>query len=89
MFYKVSIAILSLCCGFLLYQNYHIANKLDHTYNGLVEAHRMLNESMITMGSMQEMIPNEIEIVSREVAREEGIKLFKEFSENLKKATGK
>ena len=80
---------LFLCCGFLFYQNYHLANKLDHTYNGVIEAHRMLNECMITMEAMQQMLPNEIETVSREVAREEGIKLFKEFSENLKKATGK
>ena len=49
----------------------------------------MLNECMITMEAMQQMLPNEIETVSREVAREEGIKLFKEFSENLKKATGR
>ena len=39
--------------------------------------------SMIMMDSMQQMLPDEIETVSREVAREEGIKLFKEFSENL------
>ena len=89
MFYKVSIAILSLCCGFLLYQNYHLTKKLDLTYNGVVEAHRILNESMIMMESMQQMLPDEIEAVSREVAREEGIKLFKEFAENFKKATGK
>ena len=35
------------------------------------------------MDSMQQMLPDEIKTVSREVAREEGIKLFKEFSENL------
>ena len=79
MFYKVSIAILSLCCGFLLYQNYHLTKKLDHTYNGVIEAHRILNESMIMMESMQQMLPDEIEAVSREVARQEGIKLFKEL----------
>ena len=38
---------------------------------------------------MQQMLPEEIEIVSREVAREEGLKLFKQFAENLNKATGK
>ena len=44
---------------------------------------------MIIMESMQQMLPDEIEAISREVSREEGIKLFKEFAENFKKATGK
>ena len=83
MFYKVSTVILFLCCTFLLYQNYHLEKKLDHTYTGVIEAHRMLTECMIMMDSMQQMLPDEIETVSRQVAREEGIKLFKEFSENL------
>ena len=43
----------------------------------------MLSDCMIMMDSMQQMLPDEIKTVSREVAREEGIKLFKEFSENL------
>ena len=44
---------------------------------------------MIMIDAMQQMLPDEIEAVSREVAREEGIKLFKEFAENFKKATEK
>ena len=89
MFHKVSTAILFLCCGFLFYQNHNLSDKLDHTYRGVIESHRALDNYMITMESMQQMLPEEIETVSREVAREEGLKLFKQFAENLNKATGK
>lgn len=80
---------LLLCCGFLFYQNYHLANKLDHTYRGVTESHRVLNECMMMVDGMKDLLPHEIETVSRKVAREEGLKLFKEFAENLNKATEK
>ena len=49
------------------------------------DMYRQVNDNSMTLDSIMEQVPPEVERISRKVAREEGIKLFKEFSENFNK----
>ena len=44
-----------------------------------------INDIHLMLESFVEMAPREMESIARQVSREEGIKLFKEFAANYKK----
>ena len=49
------------------------------------DIYRQVNDNSLILDSIMEQVPQEVERISRRVAKEEGIKLFKEFADNFKK----
>tara|TARA_B100001939_G_C16846120_1_gene575298 strand:+ start:112 stop:393 length:282 start_codon:yes stop_codon:yes gene_type:complete len=49
------------------------------------DIYRQVNDNSLILDSIMEQVPSEVERISRRVAKEEGIKLFKEFADNFKK----
>tara|TARA_Y100000361_G_scaffold122630_1_gene114945 strand:- start:421 stop:705 length:285 start_codon:yes stop_codon:yes gene_type:complete len=49
------------------------------------DIYRQVNDNSLILDSIMEQVPPEVEKISRRVAKEEGIKLFKEFADNFKK----
>ena len=49
------------------------------------DIYRQVNDNSLLLDSIMEQVPPEVERISRRVAKEEGIKLFKEFADNFKK----
>ena len=49
------------------------------------DLYRQVNDNSLVLDSIMQQVPQEVERISRKVAREEGVKLFKQFSENFNK----
>ena len=49
------------------------------------DLYRQTNQNSFMIEDLMEQVPPEVERISRKIAREEGVKLFKQFSENLNK----
>tara|TARA_B100000287_G_scaffold433265_1_gene494560 strand:- start:230 stop:412 length:183 start_codon:yes stop_codon:yes gene_type:complete len=48
------------------------------------DLYRQVNDNSLMLDSIMEQVPSEVERISRRIAKEEGIKLFKEFADNFK-----
>ena len=49
------------------------------------DLYRQVNDNSLMLDSIMQQVPQEVERISRRVAREEGIKLFEEFRDNFNK----
>ena len=49
------------------------------------DTYRQINDNSLMLDSIMQQVPEEVERISRKVAKEEGIKLFKQFADNFKK----
>ena len=49
------------------------------------DLYRQVNDNSLMLDSIMQQVPQEVERISRRVAKEEGIKLFEEFRNNFNK----
>ena len=47
------------------------------------DVYRQTNGNSLLLDSIMEQVPEEVERISRKVAKEEGIKLFKQFADKF------
>lgn len=81
---KFNIVIL-LFLGVLCWESYRLEKKADKQMSAFVGQQQHVNDIHLMLESFVEMAPREMESIARQVSREEGIKLFKEFAANYRK----
>ena len=70
--------------GFMCSDIYNLRQKINMINSMNADLYRQVNDNSMMLDSITEQIPPEVERISRRVAKEEGIKLFKEFADNFK-----
>jgi|TARA_R100001129_G_scaffold62242_1_gene42396 hypothetical protein len=73
--------------GFMCSDIYNLRQKINIMHSMNADLYRQVNDNSMMLDSITEQIPPEVERISRRVAKEEGIKLFKKFSENFNNLT--
>ena len=81
---KFNIVIL-LFLGVLCWESYRLERKANDQISAFVAQEQHINDIHLMLESFVEMAPREMESIARQVSREEGIKLFKEFAANYRK----
>jgi len=81
---KFNIVIL-LFLALLCWESYRLEKKADMQMSAFMSQEQYINDIHLMLESFVEMAPREMESIARQVSREEGIKLFKEFAANYKK----
>ena len=81
--------LLLLFLGLLCWETYSLEKRMDSQMSALVNQQKQIIEFYMMMQSFVDMAPSEMESIARQISRQEGIKLFKEFSDNLKKLNEK
>ena len=75
-------------CGLIVllaWQNSKLQDRVNMMESMNADSYRQINQNSLILEDVMSQVPPEVERISRKVAREEGIKLFKQFSENLNK----
>ena len=78
-------AILTIWAGFLTYKVVQLEKRVAMNTSMSTDVYRQVNDNSLLLDSIMEQVPEEVERISRRVAKEEGIKLFKQFADNFKK----
>lgn len=80
------LSVISVICIIYLGISNHSLKKKINMYESLyVDTYRQINSNSLLLEDLMYQVPPEVERISRKVAKEEGIKLFKQFSENFNK----
>ncbi len=53
------------------------------------DLYRQVNDNSLVLDSIMQQVPQEVERISRRVAKEEGIKLFEKFRDNFNELSEK
>tara|TARA_Y100000817_G_scaffold123174_1_gene96423 strand:- start:161 stop:454 length:294 start_codon:yes stop_codon:yes gene_type:complete len=75
-------------CGLIVvlaWQNSKLQDRVNMMESINADSYRQINQNSLILEDLMEQVPPEVERISRKIAREEGVKLFKQFSENLNK----
>ena len=75
-------------CGLIVvlaWQNSKLQDRVNMMESINADSYRQINQNSLILEDLMEQVPPEVESISRKIAREEGVKLFKQFSENLNK----
>jgi hypothetical protein len=78
-------AVLTVWAGFLTYKVVQLEKKINLYESLYVDTYRQIDHNSLLLDDLMSQIPPEVERISRRVAKEEGVKLFKQFGENFKK----
>ena len=73
-------------CGLIVvlaWQNSKLQDRVNMMESINADSYRQINQNSLILEDLMEQVPPEVERISRKIAREEGVKLFKQFSENL------
>ena len=81
---RIFCVVLTVWAGFLTYKVVQLAKKINMYSSISTDVYRQVNDNSLVLDSIMEQVPSEVERISRRVAKEEGIKLFKEFADNFK-----
>ena len=82
---RIFCAVLTVWAGYLTYANVQLDRRVGMYQSIFEDQYRQMNTNSLILDNLMSQIPPEVERISRRVAKEEGIKLFKEFGENFKK----
>ena len=82
---RVFCTILTIWAGFLTYKVVQLEKKINMYSSISTDVYRQVNDNSLIIDSIMQQVPPEVERISRRVAKEEGIKLFKEFADNFNK----
>ena len=82
---RVFCTILTIWAGFLTYKVVQLEKRVAMNTSMSSDVYRQTNGNSLLLDSIMEQVPEEVERISRRVAKEEGIKLFKQFADNFKK----
>lgn len=79
----------NLFCGITVmmlgWKVYHLQKQTNLYQSLYVDTYRQIDHNSLLLEDLMSQIPPEVERISRRVAKEEGIKLFKQFSDNFSK----
>ncbi len=81
---RIFCVVLTVWAGFLTYKVVKLEKKINMYSSISTDVYRQVNDNSLMLDSIMEQVPSEVERISRRVAKEEGIKLFKEFADNFK-----
>ena len=81
---RIFCVVLTVCAGFLTYKVVQLEKKINMYISISTDVYRQVNDNSLMLDSIMEQVPSEVERISRRIAKEEGIKLFKEFADNFK-----
>ena len=81
---RIFCVVLTVWAGFLTYKVVQLEKKINMTSSMSADLYRQVNDNSLMLDSIMEQVPSEVERISRRIAKEEGIKLFKEFADNFK-----
>ena len=76
---RIFCAVLTVWAGFLTYKVVQLEKKVNMYGSMSTDSYRQINDNSLIIESIMEQVPSEVERISRKVAKEEGIKLFKKF----------
>jgi hypothetical protein len=82
---RIFCAVLTVWAGFLTYKVVDLEKKVNMINSMSSDVYRQTNGNSLLLDSIMEQVPEEVERISRKVAKEEGIKLFKQFADNFRK----
>lgn len=82
---RIFCAVLTVWAGFLTYKVVDLEKKVNMINSMSSDVYRQTNGNSLLLDSIMEQVPDEVERISRKVAKEEGIKLFKQFADNFRK----
>ena len=82
---RIFCAVLTVWAGFLTYKVVDLEKKVNMINSMSSDVYRQTNGNSLLLDSIMEQVPEEVERISRKVAKEEGIKLFREFADNFRK----
>ena len=81
---RIFCVVLTVWACFLTYKVVQLEKKINMYSSISTDVYRQVNDNSLVLDSIMEQVPSEVERISRRVAKEEGIKLFKEFADNFK-----
>ena len=81
---RIFCVVLTVWAGFLTYKVVQLEKKINMYSSISTDVYRQVNDNSLVLDSIMEQVPSEVERISRRIAKEEGIKLFKEFADNFK-----
>ncbi len=81
---RIFCVVLTVWAGFLTYKVVQLEKRINMTSSMSADLYRQVNDNSLMLDSIMEQVPSEVERISRRIAKEEGIKLFKEFADNFK-----
>ena len=82
---RIFCAVLTVWAGFLTYKVVDLEKKVNMINSMSSDVYRQTNGNSLLLDSIMKQVPQEVERISRKVAKEEGIKLFKQFADNFRK----
>ena len=71
--------------GFMGYNSYKTQEMVAENRSMLMDGFQHVAEVQMMMDSFVQLAPEEMESIARRISKEEGLKLFKQFAENLNK----
>lgn len=71
--------------GFMGYNSYKTQEMVAENRSMLMDGFQHVAELQMMMDSFVQLAPDEMESIARRISKEEGLKLFKQFAENLNK----
>ena len=71
--------------GFMGYNSYKTQEMVAENRSMLKDGFQHVEEVQMMMDSFVQLAPDEMESIARRISKEEGLKLFKQFAENLNK----
>ena len=81
---RIFCVVLTVWAGVLTYKVVQLEKKINMYSSISTDVYRQVNDNSLMLDSIMEQVPSEVERISRRIAKEEGIKLFKEFADNFK-----
>ena len=81
---RIFCVVLTVWAGFLTYKVVQLEKKINMYSSISTDVYRQVNDNSLMLDSIMEQVPSEVGRISRRIAKEEGIKLFKEFADNFK-----
>ena len=70
---------------FMGYNSYKTQEMVAENRSMLMDGFQHVAEVQMMMDSFVQLAPDEMESIARRISKEEGLKLFKQFAENLNK----
>ena len=74
-----------ICIIYFGFSNHSLKKQFNMMKSMNAYLYTHVNDNSLVLDSIMQQVPQEVERISRKVAREEGVKLFKQFSENFNK----
>lgn len=82
---RIFCAVLTVWAGFLTYKVVNLEKKVNMINSMSSDVYRQVNDNSLLLDSIMGQVPEEVERISRRIAKEEVIKAMKALQENISK----